>query len=203
MPITSWRHQVCLENGAESNYLDLEIEKSVLKKEYQSLPEKNVEEIFKYGNWKWKRTDFDILEVFQQDDQVVGLSGAKVVNGWLRTGMHLYTLKKYRKIYRSLFFKPEGFLERHVEFARNLNLKGVYYSIYPHNRALKTFINYMLETDRSLSPNSPLGSTIKDSIYAGGPYKYNEVGQHFFYIPLQSENKFHPEQVGGEQWLTK
>ncbi len=182
--LQSFRETIYQELGAPPTNLQIAGGYPNFTQALKEFPEKDIEELYKFSDQKWKKTDFFNFECAAEGNTIVSLSGTALYGRWLRIGMHHYTLKKFRKKHRALLFRKGGFLEKHLLLATNsLNLDGVFFSIYPHRSNLDYFVKNMEK--KKFSPEGFETPQIKNIRYAGGPLLFNGVYQHFFYIPLK------------------
>jgi len=163
----------------------------------------NWEEIYKFGDFKWQKCNFEgIMAAENFNQEVVSISGYRKYGSFLRIGMHLYTLKNYRlqSKFRSLFWRTDGFIDRTLELHKDQNLLGSFFSIYPHNRALARWAE-------KLSSGQSFGqlSNSEKSIYGNmqkftkleKPVMFNGVHQYIFFMPFRETQNEFTDQLSG------
>lgn len=102
----------------------------------------HVEEIYKFSKTKWLQLKCDKFLALLDDNQVVSISGVRTYsNQFVRLGMHYYTLKKFRRIHRSILWRSNGFLEQTLIDYPDKN--DFFISIYSHNKKLKAWVKYL------------------------------------------------------------
>ena len=195
--ITDFRRQVTLENGAPADYIGQNMDYHHTLKYAQGLPQPyNVEEIWKYGDTKWKETRFLSLECVFYKNQIISLSGCKLyTNNMMRILMHLYTLKDYRRICRSHTYCENGLFQKHLDFAKKQgDIDCLFLTIYPYNKKLKSYVKNLL--DRKIGPD--LGwknmKYIQDLKGTGRPVLFHNCRQYLFFYPLKKEFRI-PKEV--------
>lgn len=191
--ITEFRRKVCAENGAKTDYADQTLDYKETVKYVEQLPSpKNFEEIWKYGNTKWKKTQFDSLECIIHEGFIVGVSGCKLyTDNMLRVSMHLYILKDYRGIYRNSQFCENGLFQRHLEFAKTLgNVDCLFMTIYPYNRKLKAHIRNLAYRKISSYGRKSNKEFIENLQFIEKPINFHGVPQYFFLYALKKGFKF-------------
>ena len=196
--ITDFRSKVCEENGAKKNYINntsLDYKNTVKYVNQLSSPNKNFEEIWKYGNTKWTITKFDALECVFYNNLIISLSGCKAyTNNMLRVSMHLYTLINYRKICRNFQFRKNGFFQRHLDFAKKIgNIECLFMTVYPHNKKLKAHVHNLAY--RKISPDGKKHNMhfIDKLQFIDEPIIFHNVPQYFFLYPLNKSFQFPKE----------
>lgn len=154
------------------------------------------EDAFKYCDRKWYAVEFDVIEAAVENDKIVSMSGAKIYQTtagkkFLRVNMFYYTLKKHRKDYNGVIYINGGFDDRHIEYARQHNCEGMFFTIYTYSSKLKA-----LAINHSKRRISHKRSELKhlDNIVHVGSELFNNVEQEFFYYPLTSTS-FNPKDI--------
>jgi len=98
------------------------------------------EEVWKYSLRKWNSINLSALHGVYIDNELACISGSRIYgkkHNFLRTGMHYYVLKRFRKQCRSWLWKPDGLIETALKDYKNLDYSFV--SIYPHNSRLASW----------------------------------------------------------------
>lgn len=149
---------------------------------HENLNYKVFEDAFKYSNRKWKNTNFDNIEALIEKDKIVGISGCRIYNNFLRISMHLYLLKSVRSKYPGIKYLKGGWFERHLNYATKNKCDGIFFTVYAHNKKLKGLINNHRGKIISLIDKKHL-LYIHD-VKEKGEYLFNFVPQTFFYFPL-------------------
>lgn len=142
------------------------------------------EDAYKYSDVKWNTVKFDNIEAIIENNNIVGISGCKKYNNYLRTSMHLYLLKSVRSKYPGIKYLPGGWFERHINYAIENNLDGLFFSVYAYSKKLQGLINNHKGKTISLINKKHL-KYIQDIQYVGEFMFYN-VKQSFFYYPLNN-----------------
>lgn len=159
---------------------------------HNNLDSKIVEDAFKYSNRKWKTVGFDNIEAIIEDGKIVGMSGCRIYNNFLRTSMHLYLLKSVRAKYPGIKYLKGGWFERHMTYAKNNNCYGMFFTVYAHNGKLKGLINNHRGKIISLVDKDHL--LYINDVREKGEYMFNGVPQTFFYYPLtKTIEEFNPD----------
>ena len=98
--------------------------------------ETNETYLFWFSDEKLRKANFYNIETFIVDGKVISFSGCSIFDeDTLRVAQTWYTLKDYRKKYRSLMdVDGEGFLARHSQTAKDLNCNKMIISFHVHNR---------------------------------------------------------------------
>jgi len=141
-------------------------------------------DFYKYSDYKWKNTDFFCIEAIIENNEIVGMSGCKWYNDYLRTSMHLYLLKKVRSKYPGIKYLKGGWFERHLNMAKNMGAKGMFFTVYAYSKKLQALIENHRSRTISLVDKKHL-NYIKD-IFEKGEYIFNGVPQTFFYYSIES-----------------
>lgn len=196
--LTEFRKRVCIENGAHETYLDLDIDKESTLEYCKPLGSNcTFEEIWKYGNNKWTRTEFARIECLLEGDEIISISGSRFyTHNLLRVGMHLYTLKSHRKSYRNVPFSENGFFYHHLQFAKNHPfLDALFLSIYPHNPKLMALVKNIAH--RQMSPDGGKENLhfVDKMVFIENPITFHDVNQYFFYYPLRELTEFPTKNV--------
>lgn len=150
------------------------------------------EDAYKYCDRKWNTLGFDNIEAIIEGDEIVGISGCKIYGRYLRTSMHLYLLKRVRKIYPGIKYLPGGWFERHMAYAKDKTCDGMFFTVYAHNLKLKGLINN--HRGRVISLVAPEKLLYIHDIREVGEWTFNNVPQTFFYYAL-SDSQFNIEEV--------
>ena len=145
------------------------------------------EDIYRFIDEKWNRTNFDHVDVNYADDgNITNISGALVYNNWMRGAIYHFGLRKYSKQYPTILFRHEGQLGRLMEYSKNKKLDGIFISIYPHEKRLETLC-HRLKENKGI-PTAGDIDLIRLLNYRGN-HMFNNVLQEFFAIEF-SEKKF-------------
>lgn len=188
--LKKFRSEVCQENGANFDYLEKSLTYKESKDYFDSLECKgDFEEVWKYGNTKWKQAQLLRVEaaVCNATGEVASISGCRMYSdNMMRVGMHLYTLKKYRKTCRNIQFDSEGFFYRHINFAREMGgVESLFMTVYAHNKKLESHVKNLGQ--KKMSPDGGRMSFIEDLIAVEEPLEFHSVPQHFFLYPLSKD----------------
>lgn len=189
--LTVFRRSVCIENGAEDILLGRCSKWDAINETFGSLSVSARHELYKYSESKWNRTQFSQIEAFEVDGEICSISGCQIMNQWLRIGMHHYSLKKYRHQYRAFMYRKNGFFSRHLTFAKEKGLKGLFFSVHAHNSRLSAYIKNLKE--KRFSPESEEILYIKDVRHLENTVLFNGVPQNIFYYPFNDEPGFAEE----------
>lgn len=158
-----------------------------LPKEYMILIEKNEhfgEDAWKYCNKRWDNVGFDCIEAIVEDNEIVGMSGCKIYGEYLRTSMSLYLLKRVRAKYPGIKYLKGGWFERHMNYALQNNLSGMFFTVYAYSRKLKALIQNHRKRTISLVDKKYL--FYMQDIHEKGEYIFHGVPQTFFYYSLKT-----------------
>lgn len=148
--------------------------------------DKNIaEDAFKYSDRKWFSLGTDNIECIIENDEVVGISGCRQYGSFLRTSMHLYLLKKVRKKYPGIKYIKGGWFERHIKYAKEKKIKGLFFTVYAYSRKLQGLINNHKNRTISLVDKNYL--LYINDVCEVGEYFFNDVPQTFFYYKLTDD----------------
>jgi hypothetical protein len=178
-----FRQQVCRENGAEGRLGSNDSSWLQIQSMYDHLTISNQQEIYKFSDHKWSRVQFSNIEAFQCGQTICSISGAQIISDWLRIGMHHYTLLQFRKTQRALMYRQHGFFSRHLSFAAENRLKGVFFSVHTHNTRLLSYTQNL--RFKRFSPESHTILYLKDIKNIGEEVFFNGVNQHIFYYSIE------------------
>ncbi|MBY0384606.1 hypothetical protein K2X05_05555, partial [bacterium] len=142
---------------------------------------------------KWLATEFDHIDVVYVGSDIACISGARIYKTWIRGAMFYFGLHKYRKHHGSALFKADGNFERLLSYAKEKNLHGLFISIYPHEKRLKTLCRRLKEA-RSIPTEGRLD--LIRSLKYRGTHTFNNVCQEFFAIEIEG-TEFVPAEVLG------
>lgn len=173
--------------GIDRKNLDEMLTHSQCKKIF---PTYDWEEIYKFGELKWNKTCFDgIAAAIGNNNEVVSMAGFKRYSTFLRVGMHLYTLKKWRSQCRSFLWSDAGFIDRAVEFCDQEKIDGVFLTIHPHNKALSRWAKRLENSQNfgQMATNDPsIKNKMKNFKPLPGLIKFNQVFQKVFLMTTSS-----------------
>lgn len=157
----------------------------------ETLPSSISEDAFKYSNRKWDSVRFDNIEAIIDDDKIVGISGCKRYGRYLRTSMHLYLLKSVRAKYPGIKYLKHGWFDRHIQYAKNMQCAGLFFTVYPYNMKLRGLINNHRGKIISIVNKSNL--LYINDIQEKGEFVFNNVPQTFFYYSITAPiEEFNP-----------
>jgi len=141
--LTKFRKAAILDCGGNETDIELSDGHTAILEQLTDRNIKEAEEIYRYTNDKWYSTEFESVDAFYVDDQIVGISGSKIYGNWMRGAMYYYQLKHTRKDHSTLFFRDGGQLPRLIEHAKELGCYGVFITIWPHSSQLKALTKRM------------------------------------------------------------
>jgi hypothetical protein len=148
--ITRFRDKVCVEYGAKDSSSELTHSQLMREFDYSDF----AEEIYKFSNAKWRQTEFENIEGLLLDGELVAISGSQNYEHCTRILMHRYTLNEFRKDIPDFTWHKDGFIDRHLRLAESKYKKAIFFTIYPHNKTLETFVNYLKQ--KKINSNKPL-----------------------------------------------
>ncbi len=185
--ITDFRQRLFTELGVDGGNLNIASTRSGTLRKLDRLSASDAEEIWKFSDAKWIATKFDALECALVAGRVVSLSGCRFYgNNMLRVGMHLYTLKEFRREVRNIQFRKNGFFARHLEFARNSEkTECLFMTVYAHNSKLKSHAKNL--ASRRISPDGGPMEYIHDLEFVPEPIVFHDVPQYFFLYKLNPD----------------
>lgn len=147
----------------------------------QMLDVKRKEDIYRFTDEKWNRTEFDHIDCHYADDgKITSISGALQYGQWMRGGIYHFALKEYTKKYPSRLFWKQGHLERLYSYALEKDLNGVFISIYPHDRRLQALCKKL--KDGSGIPTPTNNYKLIRALKYRGNHVFNDVPQEFFVL---------------------
>lgn len=185
--VTAFRKRLYEQDlGLDSNLI---FERFSYKECSERFSHTNFEEAYKFGNLKWEQTEFDGIlgATWKDSNEIVSLSGFKRYRGFLRVGMHLYTLKSFRRQVRSVLWRPKGFIDSALELSPNAT--GCFISIYPHNIALKKWSERLSRDDgfAQLGQSCSFARQMMRKFRRlPGAYLFKNVPQVFFLMSLNN-----------------
>lgn len=156
-----------------------------------SVPAERAEDVYKFSFKKWNKTNFDRIYCVMDGGQVVGMSGTRKYGRYLRVSMHMYLLKRFRGKFINLKYLPGGYFERQVNYARELDLEAVFFSIFSHNDKTRALV--INHTRRKISSDLRNLHYPADLQRLSEPVMFKDVPQHIFYLPLKGACEFNVE----------
>lgn len=166
----------------------------VLENKYKFNILKNIvnnetfEDGYRFTYLKFIETEwYQLLGQFFQNE-MVAFSGSILHDRYLKVGVFHYFLKKYRHIseLRGSLFRKDGFIDTHIKLSSfNINLKGVFFTVYTHNKQLQRYVNYLKEKKFVIEKHDMFNLKL---VQYGGIVTYKQIEQHLFYIPLNNFN---------------
>lgn len=141
------------------------------------------EDIYRFTDEKWYRTEFDHIDCHYVDDKISCIAGTVNCNDWMKGAMYHFNLKEYAKTHPSRLFWKGGFLERLIDYSQDK--KGVFIYIYPHNRALVALCE-KLKNGTGIPTETNNHQLIRSLQYRGS-HTYNNVQQELFAIEFADE----------------
>lgn len=148
-------------------------------------PDSNWEEVYKFGDLKWRKVKFDGVAVARNPTgKIVSISGFRRYEKFVRVGMHLYTLKAHRNHCRSMLWRRNGFIDATLLHLESSEFQGMFISIYPHNRALKKWVERLARQKNyaQLACTAPGVSDRMSQFYPiEKPVLFNGVPQKIFF----------------------
>lgn len=158
----------------------------------ENFDKKIAEDAYKYCDRKWNTLGTDNIEAIIEDGKVVGMSGCRIYGNYLRTSMHLYLLKRVRSKYPGIKYLKDGWYSRHINFANEKNLDGMFFTVYAYSRKLQALINNHRNKTISLVDKKHL--LYMDDIKEVGQYEFYNVPQTFFFYKLK-DKEFDIDQI--------
>lgn len=159
----------------------------------ENINPKYAEDAYKYCNRKWDALGFNNIEAIVEGDRIVGMSGCRAYGDYLRTSMHLYLLKSVRAKYPGIKYIKGGWFERHMNYATANHCKGMFFTVYAHNKKLQGLINNHSKKLISLVDKKYL--LYINDVELKGQYVFNNVPQTFFYYKLTAPiTEFNPDE---------
>jgi hypothetical protein len=179
--LTEFRKTLCIELGADNELST--ISHKALHAQYPN--NKFAEEIYKFSNGKWTQTHFDAIECIKIDGKIVGMSGCAIHNNSIRILMHRYSLLSSRSTVNTYTWHENGTIDRHHNYAKLLDMKAIYFTIYEHNVTLKMFSNYLKQ--RKTNKKKPM---LGEFDFLPKPMMFNNVLQTIFYYKIDKDYNF-------------
>lgn len=116
------------------------------------------------------------IELCLVNDFVISFSGCSIVDNRLRIGQQHYTLPTYRKHYRDILIRKSGFIDRHINTAKHLNLNTIFIAMHVFNKKTNTLVNIF---DKKRSKYRHL-----DKFYYCGVHNINHVNQRCYEMKI-------------------
>lgn len=88
--------------------------------------------------------EFENIELVLLDNTPIAFSGCSIVEGKLRVLQQLYTLPQHRKKYRDTAIREGGFIDRHMQTAKRLDIDTLLVAVHTFNQKTKTMENVWL-----------------------------------------------------------
>ena len=131
---------------------------------------------------KWTKNNFELINLVLVEDKIIAISCNKVQpDNTVKVLCHYYVLRDYRSKYRSL--QHTDIIPSDVEYAKSLNLSGIWYSIHAFDQRHKRYAESnirMLNGGKVGYESQPYWPLFKYE----GEVSYNNVMQHKFYFDL-------------------
>ncbi len=126
---------------------------------------------------KWFTDDrlsrlFYNIELCLIDGSPISFSGCSILDSKLRVAQQHYTLLEYRKNFRDLLIRKNGFMDRHIKTAKSLNLSTILITMHSFNKKTDTVVK-IYDKKRKYYRH------LKDLKYIG-LHKINAVNQHCY-----------------------
>tara|TARA_B100000424_G_C22892568_1_gene474803 strand:- start:310 stop:915 length:606 start_codon:yes stop_codon:yes gene_type:complete len=168
----------------DENWLNYEGSYSQLI-EHNKILNGKAEDIYKISNSKWKKLELDFFYCHydKNSNEITNISGVKNHNEWIRIGINHFALKKYSKIYPSIFFKPQGPFEESYNFVKKYNMKGLFLTVYKHNKKLQA----LSKVYKGRGVSTPAKIDYIRMLKFAGEYKWNNVMQDFFVVEYKEK----------------
>lgn len=179
--LTEFRKTLCMEIGAKNELSTL----SHKNLHIQYANNNFAEEIYKFSNGKWNQTKFDAIECIKINGKIVGISGCAVNDNSVRILMHRYSLLSARPIANIYTWHENGTIDRHHNYAKSLDKKAIYFTIYEHNTTLKLFSDYLKQ--RKTNKRKPMLGKFD---FFAEPVLFNNVLQTVFYYKIDQHYNF-------------
>lgn len=188
--VVEFCRQVAIENGADEEYFARAVPYNQVRERFAGLPDDQLDEVWRFGPYKWRETKFDNLQCLVLRDRIVGVSGCRTyANGLLRVCMHLYTLREFRGLCHGMQFAPDGVFAHHLEYARSRpEIRSLFMTVYPHTRKLRAHARNLAQ--RKLSALGAPMSYVRDLRPWPVPVRFHGVDQQFFFYVLDANFQF-------------
>jgi hypothetical protein len=121
---------------------------------------------------KFEKMNFYNIETALVDNKVIAISGSTIIDESFRICQLLYTLPTYRNVYRDLLIRNDGFIFRHLQTAKKLNINKIFYTMHGVNKKTEQALKVMLHKRH----HYPF---IRDFVYSGIIH-LNNSDQHCF-----------------------
>lgn len=144
------------------------------------------EDGWRFCNEKFYKTRWHHILVQKFNEEVVTFSGAILHGKYLKVGVFHYFLNNFRTIpsLRGSLFREDGFITQHINHATNENLKGIFFTVFEHNKQLSRYVKYLKKKKFMVEIHN---MELIHKIKYGGIVTYPDVPQSLFYMPLTPE----------------
>ena len=177
--LTTFRLNLLNEWDVEKKWLDYDGSHQNLLEQKENVNNK-AEDVFKISKHKWSdlKIDFFYCHYCKVTKEITNISGVCNHNGWLKIGINHFALKKYAKMYPSLFFKSKGPFEKSLNFVKEYNLNGLFLSVYKHNKKLEA----LSKVYKGRGVSTPAKIDYIRMLKFAGEHEWNHVMQDFFIV---------------------
>ena len=179
--IADFRDSVCRESGAADSREFLTHRQTMEKYDGNE----HAEEIYKFSQEKWNKTEFDSIEAMLYRGKIVSISGCRSHDHSLRILMHRHTLHDFRQSTNRHVWQAGGFIERHLNDAVARGKSALFFTIYEHNITLKTLAAYFRKMKRNA--HKPLLHKFQE---LNTDMLFNGVPQSIFYYLIDEQYCF-------------
>lgn len=141
------------------------------------------EDGWRFSNEKFNKTNWHHILVQKFNEEIVTFSGSILHGRYLKVGVFHYFLSKYRTIpeLRGSLFRSNGFIHNHIDNAKNDNIKGVFFTVFEHNKQLSRYVKYLQNKKFMVEKHN---MDLIHEIKFGGVVTYKGVPQSLFYFPI-------------------
>jgi len=179
--IGQFRDQVCKECGAPDSSESLTHKQTMAR--YGGND--GAQDIYKFSQHKWDKTEFDSIEAMLYQGQVVSISGCRAHDRSMRILMNRYTLRDFRSASNHHVWQVGGFIDRHLADATARGKAALFFTIHEHNLTLQTLAAYFRK--RKTNQNKPLLHRFRE---LNTDMLFNGVHQSIFYYLIDEAYEF-------------
>lgn len=148
-----------------------------------------------YSDKKFLSNKFDKILLHYFEGESVSMAGGTYFNKDLyRCLQMLYILKKARRIdeLNTLHFKDNGFFDHHINRAKSLGCKGLFYSVDPYDKRHVIMYNYLKRNKSSMAhmPMAQRKYNAKHFVFLENLYEINYTKQNVAFFPFDTTHDF-------------
>jgi len=148
-----------------------------------------------YSDKKFLSNKFDRILLHYYNGEAIGIAGGTYFNKDLyRCLQMIYILKRARRIdeLNTLHFKDNGFFDYHIERAKNLGCRGLFYSVDPYDKRHIIMYDYLRKNKSSMAhmPMAQRKYNASHFLFLDKEYEINYTKQKIAFFPFDKSDNF-------------